>query len=259
MTKPFLDIFSKKPLKIKKEIPKPKIIIDYREKNSLVVSSLIKLGFETELRELKVADYLVNDIAIERKTISDFYSSMINKRIFNQIEELKQYENRLIIIEGFENRELYEDNFKFNSDIRRIAQKDAALQCLEEGYAKETRGCPRNGINANAIRGFLLSITLKHKIPVIFTKNSFDTAKFIEVLSKKKQKEASLNVTKKNLNKKEQMQFILESFSGIGPKNAKKLLEEFGNLKNIFNASQEKLQRTMGKKAEIFNLLKENY
>ncbi len=228
MTKPFLDIFSKKPLRIKKEIPKPKIIIDYREKNSLVVSSLIKLGFDTELKELKVADYLVNGIAIERKTISDFHSSMINKRIFNQIEELKQYENKLIIIEGLENKELYNDY-------------------------------QMNGINANAIRGFLLSITLKHKIPVIFTKNSFDTAKFIEVLSKKKEKEASLNVTKKNLNKKEQMQFILESFSGIGPKNAKKLLEKFGNLKNIFNTSQEKLQEIIGKKSEIFLLIKEKY
>lgn len=228
MAKPFLDIFSKKPARIKKEIPKPKIIIDYREKNSLVVSSLIKLGFETELKELKVADYIVRDTAIERKTISDFYSSMISKRIFSQIEELKQYQNRLIIIEGLENKELYNDY-------------------------------QMNGINANAIRGFLLSITLKHKIPVIFTKNSFDTAKFIEVLSKKKQKEASLNVTKKNLTKKEQMQFILESFSGIGPKNAKKLLEEFGNLKNIFNASQENLENSIGKKAEIFKLIKEKY
>ncbi len=228
MAKPFLDIFSKKPLRIKKEISKPKIIIDYREKNSLVVSSLIKLGFETELRELKVADYIVKDIAIERKTISDFHQSMINKHLSNQIEELKQYENRLIIIEGLENRELYNDY-------------------------------QMNGINANAIRGFLLSITLKHKIPVIFTKNSFDTAKFIEVLSKKKAKEASLNVTKKNLNKKEQMQFIIESFSGIGPKNAKKLLEKLGNLKNIFNSSQEELEKVIGKKAEIFNLVEEKY
>lgn len=228
MGKQFLDIFAKKPLKIKKEIPKPKIIIDYREKNSLVNSSLIQLGFKTELKELKVGDYIVNDIVIERKTISDFQSSMINKRIFNQIEELKQYEKKLIIIEGLENKELYND-------------------------------CQMNGINANAIRGFLLSITLKHKIPVIFTKNSFDTAKFIEVLSKKKEKEASLNVTKKNLTKKERMQFILESFEGIGPKNAKKLLEKFQNLKNIFNASQEDLQNLIGKKAEVFELLKEEY
>lgn len=224
----FLNIFSKKPLKIKKEISKPKIIIDYREKNSLVVSSLIKLGFHTELKELKVADYILNNIAIERKTISDLHSSMINKRIFNQIEELKQYKNRLIIIEGLENKELYNDY-------------------------------QLNGINPNATRGFLLSLTLKHNIPIIYTKNPFDTAKFIEVLSKKKQKENSLNVTKKNLTKKEQQQFILESFPNIGPKKAKKLLEKFSTLQNIFNTPQEELQETIGKKAEIFKILKEKY
>lgn len=228
MTKPFLDIFSKKPLKIKKEIPKLKIIIDYREKNSLVASSLVKLGFKIEFKELKIGDYIVKDTIIERKTISDFYQSMINKRLFNQIEELKQYPEKLIIIEGLEHKELYDD-YKMN------------------------------GINANAIRGFLLSITLKHKIPIMLSKNPFDTAKYIEVLSKKKSKELPLNVTKKTRNKKERMQFILESFSNIGPKNAKKLLEKLGNLQNIFNSSQEELKEIIGKKAEVFELIGEGY
>jgi len=225
-TKHIHDIFSKKKNK-KKEIPKSKIIIDYREKNSLVISELIRLGFETEIKELKVADYLVNDVAIERKTISDFISSIINKRIIRQLEELQQYENKLLIIEGFEEQELYnEENFR---------------------------------MHANAIRGFLLSIALRHKIPIIFSKNFEDTAKFISLLAKKKQKESSLNVTKKTLNKKERMQFILESFPGIGPATAKKLLEKFKTLKNVFNTSPEKLKEILGKKAEVFKIIKEEY
>jgi len=228
MTKPLLDIFSKKPVKIKKETPKPKIIIDHREKNSFVPAQLIKQGFEIEFKELKIGDYIANDTVIERKTVPDFHQSMINRRLFNQIEELKQYENKLIIVEGLEHKEIYNDY-------------------------------QMTGINANALRGFILSITLKHKIPLIFSKNPHDTAKFIEVLSKKKQKELPLNATKKTLSKKEQMQFILESFQGIGPKNAKKLLEEFESLQNIFNAKQEELQKALGKKAEIFDLLKEKY
>lgn len=223
----FHNIFSRKPLQIKKEPPKQKIIIDYREKNSLVASSLVRLGFEIEFRELKIGDYVVKDTIIERKTISDFHSSMINKRLTNQIQELKQYENKLLIIEGIENKELYNE--------------------------KET------GIHSNAIRGFLLSITLKHKIPIILSKNPYDTAKYISILSKKESQEISLNITKKNLTKKQRMQFILESFPNIGPKNAKKLLQEFNNLQNIFNASQEELEKCIGKKAEIFELLKEKY
>ena len=69
----------------------------------------------------------------------------------------------------------------------------------------------------------------------------------------------SLNVSKKSLNKKEQLQFILESFPGIGPKTAKKLLEEFKSLKSLFNTPAEKIKGVIGKKGEIFNLINEEY
>jgi len=219
--KQIYDIFSKKSSRTKKEIPsKEKIIADYREKNCLVASELIHLGLEIEFKELKVADYLVKDVAIERKTVSDFISSMINRRLLNQLEELQQYENKLLIIEGIDEQELYNDDNHL-------------------------------GINANSVRGFLLSILLKYKIPTIFTKNSEDTAKFISILSKKKTKELPLNIKKKSLNKKEQLQFIIEGFPGIGPKTAKKLLTKFKTIKNIINASQEELKNILGKKAEI--------
>jgi ERCC4-type nuclease len=222
----FQDIFSKR-----KGANKPgnlgKIIIDYREKNSLIPAHLMKAGFEIEFRELKVADYIVKDVAIERKTVSDFLSSMINKRLLKQIEELQQYENKLLIIEGIEEQEIY-------------SEKD-------------------NGINPNAVRGFLLSITLRHKIPLIFTKNSEDTANFISLIAKKQEREMPQNVRKKAHDKKEQMQFIIEGFPGIGPKTAKKLLQRFRTIKNIINASEEELKEVIGKRAEIFRLVKENY
>ncbi len=216
----FLDIFSKKHIKIKKEKSKQKIIVDYREKNCLISSELIKLGFEIEFRELKVADYIVKDVAIERKTVSDFISSMINKRLLNQIKGLQQYKNKLLIIEGINEQELYSDT----SDM---------------------------GVNPNSVRGFLLSILLKHKIPIILTKDSEDSAKFIELIARKKQQEMPIRANKKSLNKKEQLQFILEGFPGIGPKTAKKLLEKFKTIKNIINASQDELKEVLGKKAEI--------
>jgi Fanconi anemia group M protein len=220
----FLNIFSRKKTK-KKQKQRLEVIIDYRERNCLIASELVAMDFLVEFRELKVADYLVKDTAIERKTINDFISSMINKRLFKQLEELQQYKNKLLIIEGIEEQELYTDS------------KDWT------------------GMNPNAIRGFLLSILLKYKVPIIFTKNYKDTAKFISVLAKKQEKEISLNVTKKNLTKKERLQFILEGFPGIGPKTAKKLLKKFKTLKNIFNASEEELKEVIGKKAGIFKEL----
>jgi len=226
-TKLIHNIFSKaEKSKSKKE--KQKIFVDYREKNSLVPAELISLGLEINFQELKVGDYLVNNIAIERKTVSDFISSMINKRLLNQLEELQQYENKLLLIEGLEEQELYSENSE-------------------------------REVSPNAIRGFLLSIALKHKVPIIFTKNSEDTAKFIYLLAIKKETESSLNVNKKSLNSKERMQFILEGFPGIGPKTARKLLEKFKTLKNIANTPLEELKETIGKKADIFKLFEEDY
>jgi len=255
-SKPLLDIFSKSK-RIRDEKPKfekQKIIIDYREKNSLVASTLVELGFEIQFRELKVADYLVNNVAIERKTISDFVNSIINKRIIRQLQELQQYDNKLLIIEGIDEQELYSDDsdMQFHSE----AIEEIAQQGQEGKYIKENR---RLSLHANAIRGFLLSVTLKHRIPIILTKNYEDTAKYLAVLARKKEKESSLNVTKKSLNKKERLQFILEGFPGIGPKTAKKLLEKFKTIKNISNASLEELTEVIGKKAEIFKLLEEQY
>ena len=218
MSTAFYNIFSTEKSKTKKEKPKEKLIVDYREKNSLVASELINLGFEIEFKELKVADYIVKGVAIERKTISDFISSMINKRLVNQLEELKQYESKLLIVEGIDEQELYPEN---------------------------------NSVSQNSVRGFLLSILLKHKIPILFTQNYKDTAQFINRIARKKEIEIGIRANKKTLNKKEQIQFILEGFPGIGPKTAKKVLEKFKTIKNIINASEEELKEVIGKKSEI--------
>jgi len=229
------------------QAPFQKITADYREKNSLIASELFQLGITVEFKELKVADYIVKDVAIERKTVSDFISSMLNKRLLRQLEELQQYSNKLLIIEGIDEQELYTDK------VERRDQPSLGIQMGGWAPTNTTQ------IHPNSIRGFLLSILLKHKIPIIFTKDYKDTARFISVIAKKQTIEMSLNVKKKALNKKEQKQFILEGFPGIGPKTAKKLLKEFKTIKNILNASIEKIQESIGKKAEIFRLIDENY
>ncbi|MBD3247588.1 hypothetical protein GF378_03140 [Candidatus Pacearchaeota archaeon] len=223
MTKPkFFNIFSRKKSLVKKtKKNKKKIIVDYREKNCLIPSELEKKGFEIEFKNLKVADYIVKGVAIERKTISDFISSTINKRLLNQLEELQQYENRLLVIEGIDEQELYSD-----------------------------KNPEKIGMHPNAIRGLILSILLNYNVPIVFTKNYLDTVKFIHILSKKKKREKPLNVNKKTLNQEERVQFILEGFPGIGPKTARKLLTKFKTLQNIFSASEQELKDAIGKKGE---------
>jgi len=225
--KPLQDIFQK-PQKRKEQNPsseeKAKILIDYREKNSFVPIELKKLEQNFEFKTLKVGDYIINNTAIERKTISDFINSMINKHLFKQLEELKQFPQNLLIVEG------------------------------------ETERFELSGTNPNAIKGFLLTIALKYKIPLIFTKDSKETALYLKILANKKEKLLSFKVTKRNLTKNEQLQFILESFPNIGPKKSKILLKKFKTLENIFNSNEEELKDALGKRAtEFLEIIKREF
>jgi len=218
----FNKIFSNAKIQNKKTF---KITVDNREKNSLVVSELYALGFDIEFKQLPVADYIINNIAIERKTILDLQTSIINKRIIRQLKELQQYPAYALLIEGLD----YHD--------------------------------PYNGIiHANAYRGFLLSTAIEYNIPLIFTYNEEDTAQYLQVLAKKKKSpEPSIRATKILLTPKEQQQFILEGFPNIGPKSAKKLLKKFKSIKKIINASKKDLTSVLGKKAEEFYKLTQKW
>jgi len=209
----FLNPFSKNPI-LKEKL---NITVDNREKNSLVISYLIKLGFEIKFSQLPIADYIINNIAIERKTLSDFKSSIVNKRLISQIQEIKQYPKHLIVLEGLESEDPYSGR-----------------------------------IHENAFRGFLLSIALEYQVPIIFTLNEEDTAKYLYVLAKKHKKtEFSLRPSKTYLSEKEQLQFIVEGFPNIGPKTTKKLLEHFKTIKNLTNVNKDELEKIIGKKSEL--------
>lgn len=202
-----------------------KIIVDRHEKDSLIASELIENHYEIEFKSLPVADYLIGDIAIERKTVSDFISSMLNKRLQRQLEEIKQYPVRMLIVEGIGEQDLYND------------------------YAE-------SGVHANAIRGMLLSIMLDFNIPVIFSKDYKDSAKFIMLIAKRLEnpkKHISLRVKKKSFNIAEQQQMIIEGFPGIGPAIAKELLKKFRTIRAVMNAPLKELEKIkkLSKKAKI--------
>jgi len=224
---PFQNIFSKK-RKSKKSKPKvkPKIIADIHEKNSLVLAELhSNKDIELEVKHLKIADYLVGKIAIERKTVQDFISSMLSKRLLQQLKHLQKYKQNLLIIEGIDEQEL---------------------------YSKETK------LNPNAIRGFILSISLNYQVPIIMTQNYEDTANYLIVLAKQQSKPKTELTFHAKIPQtiKEQKQYILEAFPNIGPIKAQKLLKKFKTLDKTLNATEEDLKEILKNQTASFkNLL----
>lgn len=204
------DIYSKKKII---ESPKEKVLVDFREKNSLIPTFLINKGLRVEFKNLEVGDYFVNGVLIERKTLQDFSNSMINKRLNSQIKNLKVAENKLLIIEG--------------NDLK-------------------------SDVNRKALKGFEISIMINHKIPILRTNSGEETAKIILMLANQKKNNSSLVENKKELTKEERQKFVLESFQGIGPSKSKQLLEKFGSIKNILNSSEKELEEVLGKRTSSF-------
>ena len=204
------NIFSEEKEKIETANTKIPIIIDTREKNSLIFTELYSMKALTKFEKLEIGDYLIGNTILERKTISDFQSSIFDKRIIPQLKNMKKYARQILILEGF-----YYDY----RDLR---------------------------INENAFRGMLLSISLDFQIPIIFTENEKDTAKLLIVLAKRYEKEKikiSDRQSKTFSTIEERKQFILEGFPGIGPTISKQLLEKFETLEKIFKSKEKDLKK----------------
>jgi Fanconi anemia group M protein len=148
---------------------------------------------------------------------------MISKRLILQLRELSRVKNKLFLLEG------------------RIDEE-------------------KTNFNPNAIRGMLLSICLEINIPLIFTKDSKETADYLFLISKKQKKSSEVSLhSRKGLTKKEKIQYILESLPNIGPSTSKKLLKKYKTLSSIFNLPPEELKKEIGKKADSFKILDEEY
>ncbi len=187
-----------------------KIYCDYREKGSKVLKALRDNSVDIKLETLQCGDFLLSDkTVIEFKNAKDFVDSIIDKRIFNQAKKLSAYENPIIIIESAESM----------FTARRV--------------------------HPNAILGALSTLLLDFKIPVIYTKDSFETANLLIALAKREQKERSGQFTMhsgKPLSMKGVQEFVVAGFPGIAGTLNKELLKKFGSIKSIVNADESELK-----------------
>lgn len=213
--------------KILKPVEKTVVIADYREKE--IIEHLKKIGAKVNETNLLVGDFVCSErIAIERKTHSDFISSIIDGRVFEQAKSLKEnFAKPIIIIEGYSDRQ----------------------------------------INENALRGATASLLVDFGISLLSTKNPLDTARIIYWIAKKEQleggKEIKIKVGKKSKEMKRLQEQIVAGLPGISTVISRRLLEHFGSVEKIFSANEEELKKVkgVGKKLalKIRKILTEKY
>ena len=198
-----------------------KILVDNRERKSGIEFELSGLRIEFEFSQLELGDFILSDnCAVERKTISDFLSSLVDGRLFSQAKNLKDHFDKVLyILEG---------------DINEIY------------YLRD--------ISENAIISSILSLNLDYGIPIFYSENIESTAKILKNLLRRENKisegKSSIRVGRKLWTVEDEQKYLIEGLPGVGPKLANNLLNYFKSPEKIFLASSEDLQKIekIGKK-----------
>ncbi len=209
-----------------------KVIADHRESSSNVIREIYKLDLDVEMQQLDVGDFILSErVGVERKTVGDFLSSLIDGRLLEQTKNLSEtFERPLLILEG-------------------------------EGLYTE------RGIHPNAIRGALSCITIDYNIPILSTKSEKETAKIIASIVEREQEEEESEVPirgeRKSLTLNELQRFVVEGLPGVSAVLTKRLLSHFESVKNVMTASEEDLKQVHGigdeKAKEIRRILEAEY
>ncbi|MEM3406167.1 MAG: ERCC4 domain-containing protein [Nitrososphaerota archaeon] len=95
------------------------ILIDYREKESGIPKLLIKKNIPINFENLKIGDYIIGDIVIERKTSKDFVASIFDGRIFEQASKI-----------------IYSNDIEETSNILEIIHKHGKYEKINKAFIK---------------------------------------------------------------------------------------------------------------------------
>ena len=191
---------------------------------------LLELGVPAVRRKIAPGDYVCGEIGIERKTLHDFFSSLIRKRLFEQLQRLREsYPVALMVLEG---------------DLAEVSE-----------FA-----------SPQAILGAFVAIEVDERVPILTTADREQTATLLSVIWKRQDRaraEYGLRHKPKAMDLGERQRFLVEGLPSVGETLARNLLEHFGSARAVFAADEGALQEVPkigeGRAAEIVRVLTARY
>ena len=193
-----------------------KVVADDRERPSGIID-LLAFSEEVKLTvsRLTYGDYIIEDkFVCERKTLQDLAQSIIDQRVFKQVNRLLTTpENKLFIIEGTA------------KDLKKVHMKREALQ------------------------GALIYINIICGIPILRSTGPEETVKLLIMTGKQLKNCAEGTVSRggyRPKGKRKKQLLILQGLPEVGAKRAKILLDHFESVQAVITASQEQLEAVNG-------------
>ncbi len=187
----------------------PTVIVDSREMNSKVVEELRRRRVRMVRETLDVGDYIVGDgVGVERKSGRDLAESIKDGRLLSQLKDLaRAFERPVLIVEG--------DPYRY--------------------------------LDPEAVRGALASAVADFGVSVVTVGGPEETASFLHRLALRMVKEGRRpRVPRGSRDRGDPRVEMLCAIPGVGPELAVRLLEAFGSIGEVVNASVRDLKKVPG-------------
>jgi DNA excision repair protein ERCC-4 len=195
----------------------PRVVVDERERQSGVPELLSKLDVRVYFSRLPVADYVINpEIAVERKALSDFVSSVYDSRLFIQASEISSaFRKPYLIVEG---------------DISQIGTMVK---------------------NVNSYYGAIASVTLAYDLRIFHTSSAGDTAAAIAALVKHSRARpvgqgVVTAAAPKGKGDQQQQLYLVSSLPGVGLKLARRILTRYGTPRKVMALTESQFAMVPG-------------
>ena len=193
-----------------------RIVADDRENAGGVIGELrARDDVALEVRRLGVGDFLVEEgFAVERKTLSDFATSVVDGRLFKQAFALAQGARRGVLI--------------------------------MEGAASTARNLR---VSREALQGALITVSVFYGLAVLRARDCAETARLLVYLGRQAKRYFHGSLPRPGYRpkgKRARQLFVLQGLPGIGPERAERILEHFGSVEKAMSAHVDELSAIDG-------------
>ena len=187
------------------------MVFDHREVRSGIPDALAAAGIDLRPEQLPAGDYVISDrLVVERKTGADLAASIKDRRLFEQIERLKEtFEAVVLVVEG---EPVHIAEASWQGALARALTSGASLlrtEGPEDTAAWLERFHRLEGRPPSEVRG--------RPMPRRPTSNLADVA-----------------------------EDVLRCLPGVSTVGARRLLEHFGSLREVFTADEPALRDVPG-------------
>jgi len=210
-----------------------KLIIDSRENSELterVIEKAQSLNIPFEKQWLEIGDYVFNDVCFEAKSSFDFIQSIVNKRLWNQLDNMdRAYVNNLVIVYGS-----FEDGFRKHLEhIKTNMNKTAQRVILRKKFF-----------------GSMGKIILDTDCSIIWVRDALTAAELIAVVCKMQPHDREVYIPRivkqKKISTTDLRVDVLSTIKGVSDKKAKLLIKKFGSIMEIGEATPSELSEIEG-------------